>query len=61
MRNPPLKNPESRMSLPGMAFHDFARRFREPQLSEGFQDIVPATFRFRGDESARKAWSQYWI
>lgn len=54
-------NPESRTPLPGIAFHDFARRFREPALSEGFQDIVRVAFRFKGSESARKIWSQYWI
>ncbi|KAJ5585232.1 Polynucleotide kinase 3 phosphatase [Penicillium hispanicum] len=54
-------NPESRSSLPGIAFGDFARRFRAPTLDEGFEDIVPVKFRFQGDEEARKLWGQYWV
>jgi bifunctional polynucleotide phosphatase/kinase len=44
-----------------MAFSDFARRFREPQLSEGFEDIVRVDFRFEGNDAAKKTWMQYWI
>ncbi|KAL1968857.1 hypothetical protein VTN77DRAFT_1218 [Rasamsonia byssochlamydoides] len=58
--NPSL-NPESRTILPPMAFADFARRFREPQLSEGFEDIIRVDFRFDGDEAAKKVWSQFWV
>ncbi|KAJ9197805.1 hypothetical protein DTO021D3_5436 [Paecilomyces variotii] len=54
-------NPESRTLLPGIAFGDFARRFRPPDLSEGFQDITRVDFRFEGDEEAKKRWRQYWI
>ncbi|KAL4779107.1 PNK3P-domain-containing protein [Aspergillus varians] len=54
-------NPESRTLLPGIAFGDFLRRFSEPTLSEGFQDIIRVDFRFRGDEEAKKIWKQYWI
>ncbi|OJJ02937.1 hypothetical protein ASPVEDRAFT_42469 [Aspergillus versicolor CBS 583.65] len=54
-------NPESRALLPGIAFGDFSRRFTEPTLSEGFQDIIRVDFRFRGDEEAKKIWKQYWI
>lgn len=55
------QNPESRTSLPGIAFGDFARRFEEPTLNEGFDDIIPVPFRFQGDEEAKKLWRQYWI
>ncbi|RJE26557.1 Polynucleotide [Aspergillus sclerotialis] len=55
------QNPESRTLVPGIAFEDFARRFREPSLDEGFQDIVRVKFRFQGSEAAKKLWSQYWI
>jgi bifunctional polynucleotide phosphatase/kinase len=56
------KNPESRTILPGIAFGDFARRFREPQLvEEGFEDITRVDFRFVGDEAARKTWAQFWV
>ncbi|KAL4808536.1 polynucleotide kinase 3 phosphatase-domain-containing protein [Aspergillus unguis] len=54
-------NPESRTLLPGIAFGDYLRRFQEPTLSEGFQDIIRVDFRFRGDEDAKKVWGQYWI
>ncbi|KAB8216150.1 polynucleotide kinase 3 phosphatase-domain-containing protein [Aspergillus novoparasiticus] len=54
-------NPESRTLLPGIAFGDFGRRFKEPTMAEGFQDIVRVDFRFRGDEESQKIWKQYWI
>ncbi|KAL5363801.1 polynucleotide kinase 3 phosphatase-domain-containing protein [Aspergillus floccosus] len=54
-------NPESRASLPGIAFGDFQRRFKEPSPSEGFQDIIRVDFRFRGDDHAKNLWTQYWI
>ncbi|KAI9923655.1 hypothetical protein MW887_008477 [Aspergillus wentii] len=54
-------NPESRTLLPGIAFGDFSRRFKEPSLDEGFKDIIRVDFRFRGNEDAKKVWSQYWI
>ncbi|KAE8144904.1 polynucleotide kinase 3'-phosphatase [Aspergillus avenaceus] len=54
-------NPESRVSLPGIAFGDFARRFKEPSMSEGFSDIVRVDFRFRGDDHAKEVWQKYWI
>ncbi|KAI9039103.1 putative DNA 3'-phosphatase Tpp1 [Aspergillus affinis] len=54
-------NPESRTSLPGIAFGDFLRRFKEPTLSEGLTDIVRVDFRFRGTADAKRIWSQYWI
>ncbi|KAL3463222.1 polynucleotide kinase 3 phosphatase-domain-containing protein [Aspergillus heterothallicus] len=54
-------NPESRTLLPGIAFGDFGKRFKEPTLSEGFQDIIRVDFRFCGDEDAKKLWGQFWI
>ncbi|KAL6235179.1 hypothetical protein BDW75DRAFT_210493 [Aspergillus navahoensis] len=54
-------NPESRTLLPGIAFGDFAKRFEEPTLAEGFQDIVRVDFRFRGDDNAKNLWKQYWV
>ncbi|RMJ23237.1 Polynucleotide [Aspergillus sp. HF37] len=54
-------NPESRAIVPGIAFGDFARRFREPEVGEGFEDVVRVEFRFRGDDEARRVWGQYWI
>lgn len=56
-----MQNPESRTSLPGIAFGDFGRRFSEPSLDEGFKDIIRVQFQFEGGDQARKVWSQYWI
>ncbi|KAJ6092963.1 hypothetical protein N7486_008252 [Penicillium sp. IBT 16267x] len=54
-------NPEARTSLPGIAFGDFGRRFKEPRVDEGFEDIVSVEFRFEGTEDERKTWAQYWV
>ncbi|GFG02790.1 conserved hypothetical protein [Aspergillus lentulus] len=54
-------NPESRAPLPGIAFGDFLKRFKEPTLEEGFSDIVRVDFRFQGGEEARRIWGQYWV
>ncbi|RDW60330.1 putative DNA 3'-phosphatase Tpp1 [Aspergillus mulundensis] len=54
-------NPESRILVPGIAFGDFLKRFQEPTLTEGFQDIIRVDFRFRGDDEAKNLWKQYWI
>jgi hypothetical protein len=56
-----FKNPESRTSLPGIAFGDFARRFQEPQLSEGFEDITKVDFTFQGGDEAKNVWSRFWV
>lgn len=54
-------NPESRTSLPGIAFGDFGRRFKEPSLDEGFSDIIRVEFRFRGGEEEKRLWSQHYL
>lgn len=54
-------NPESRPLLPDIAFIDFARRFHEPSLAEGFQDITRVDFRFHGTPATAKIWGQYWV
>ncbi|KAK2808825.1 hypothetical protein FQN50_004301 [Emmonsiellopsis sp. PD_5] len=54
-------NPEMRPLLPGIAFGDFARRFKEPALSEGFQDITHVEFKFQGTPAASEVWGQYWV
>ncbi|KAI2293554.1 DNA kinase/phosphatase Pnk1, partial [Ophidiomyces ophidiicola] len=53
-------NPENRTFLPPVAFRDFLRRFEEPQLSEGLQEIIRVDFLFEGDAAAKQAWSQHW-
>lgn len=37
-------NPEKRSILPHSAFSSFAARYREPEVTEGFQDIVRIDF-----------------
>jgi hypothetical protein len=37
-------NPEKRTMLPPALFHSFAKRFEEPSVKEGFQDIVKVDF-----------------
>jgi bifunctional polynucleotide phosphatase/kinase len=37
-------NPEKRTMLPPGLFHSFAKRFEEPSVKEGFQDIVKVEF-----------------
>ncbi|KAM5461968.1 DNA kinase/phosphatase Pnk1 [Microsporum ferrugineum] len=54
-------NPESRTMLPPIAFGDFVRRFEEPDVSEGFRDLVSIGFRFDGSQEVRDIWAQHWI
>lgn len=37
-------NPEKRRILPHSAFTGFASRFKEPKLTEGFQDVIKVEF-----------------
>ena len=37
-------NPENRSILPHSAFTGFASRFKEPKVTEGFQDIIIVEF-----------------
>jgi len=54
-------NPESRQSLPKLAFNSFASRFREPKAKEGFQDVLVVNFCFRGTEDEYAIWGRYWL
>lgn len=54
-------NPESRQSLPKLAFNGFASRYKAPQTKEGFQDVTEVDFKFRGTEDEYKIWGRYWI
>jgi bifunctional polynucleotide phosphatase/kinase len=54
-------NPESRQALPGQAFNGFASRFKEPRVSEGFQDIIEIPFAFRGTKEDYGIWGRYWV
>ncbi|KAL2177290.1 polynucleotide kinase 3 phosphatase-domain-containing protein [Thermothelomyces heterothallicus CBS 202.75] len=54
-------NPEARQALPRIAFNGFTSRFKEPKIEEGFQDIVPVDFKFRGTKEEYDIWAQYWI
>ena len=42
--NQDVFNPEKRTILPHSAFSNFSSRFQEPQLKEGFHDIVRVDF-----------------
>ncbi|KAL2022175.1 hypothetical protein VTK56DRAFT_6004 [Thermocarpiscus australiensis] len=54
-------NPEARQALPKLAFTGFASRFKEPKVQEGFQDIVPVHFKFRGTREEYDIWARYWL
>ncbi|KAK5110111.1 hypothetical protein LTR62_006245 [Meristemomyces frigidus] len=56
-----LMNPEKRTMLPKMAFTGFIARHREPQTSEGFEDITKVDFKFQGSERQREQWMRYWL
>ena len=43
--NDGVLNPEQRTILPHSAFSTFTARYREPELKEGFQDIVRVPFK----------------
>ncbi|CCC09567.1 unnamed protein product [Sordaria macrospora k-hell] len=58
--NKPL-NPESRTSLPKLAFNGFNARFKEPKAKEGFQDVTEVDFKFRGTKEEYEIWGKYWI
>lgn len=53
-------NPESRESLPKLAFNGFSSRFKTPNASEGFQDVVEIDFEFRGTNDEYAKWGRYW-
>lgn len=55
------QNPEARQSLPAIAFADYGRRYQAPALDEGFEDIIPVEFQFKGTEEEKKLWAQYWV
>lgn len=54
-------NPEKRSILPHSAFTGFSSRFQEPNVKEGFQDVIKVEFQFQGDEEQRRIWSRHWI
>lgn len=54
-------NPETREGLPKLAFNGFASRYKQPQVKEGFQDIIEVDFAFRGTKEEYETWARYWI
>ncbi|KAK3306210.1 polynucleotide kinase 3 phosphatase-domain-containing protein [Chaetomium strumarium] len=54
-------NPEGRQGLPKLAFSGFASRFKEPKVEEGFQDVIPIQFKFRGTRDDYDIWGRYWL
>ncbi|KAF2726762.1 PNK3P-domain-containing protein [Polyplosphaeria fusca] len=57
----PEVNPEHRSILPKVAFSGFASRYREPSLSEGFQDITKIEFELSGTDAHQEMWRRYWV
>ncbi len=57
----PQLNPESRQGLPRLAFNSFASRFKEPKVEEGFEEIVPVEFKFRGTKEQHDVWARFWL
>lgn len=53
-------NPEARTALPKLAFNGFSSRFKEPKVKEGFQDVIPIEFNFRGTKEEYEIWGRYW-
>lgn len=54
-------NPEKREILPKLAFNSFKSKFREPKEKEGFEDIFPVNFTFRGTKEEYDIWARYWL
>ena len=54
-------NPESRSSLPKLAFNRFNARFKPPKLQEGFQELIDVDFKFRGTKEEYEVWGRYWL
>ncbi|OLL26810.1 Bifunctional polynucleotide phosphatase/kinase [Neolecta irregularis DAH-3] len=51
---------ERRSNVPMVAYRHFRSRYQNPELSEGFQDIVVLDFEFSGTEEERKIWEMWW-
>ncbi|KAL4065401.1 polynucleotide kinase 3 phosphatase-domain-containing protein [Scleroderma yunnanense] len=45
--------------LPYLAFIGFRDNYEEPQLSEGFSDVIKINWVFEGDEDTRRQWSMW--
>jgi bifunctional polynucleotide phosphatase/kinase len=54
-------NPEARQGLPKLAFNTFSSRFKEPKTEEGFEEIVPVDFKFRGTKEEYDIWARFWL
>ena len=54
-------NPEARHMLPGLAFNAFKSRFKEPKVAEGFDEVVPVEFKFKGTKEEYEIWGRYWV
>ncbi|KAI1452274.1 PNK3P-domain-containing protein [Annulohypoxylon moriforme] len=57
--NKPM-NPETRAALPALAFNGYFSRFKEPKVTEGFQDVIEIEFKFSGTEEEYAIWGRYW-
>ncbi|KAF3925962.1 hypothetical protein ABW20_dc0106738 [Dactylellina cionopaga] len=53
-------NPEGRTGLPGIAFSAYKSKFQEPDVSEGFVDVMKVEFAFRGTQAEHDVWKKHW-
>ncbi|KAI6164364.1 polynucleotide kinase 3 phosphatase-domain-containing protein [Pisolithus thermaeus] len=51
--------PPQRDILPYLAFIGFRENYEEPHASEGFSEVVKISWKFEGDEEARRRWSMW--
>jgi bifunctional polynucleotide phosphatase/kinase len=54
-------NPEKREGLPRIAFNNFTTRYKDPTMKEGFQEIIPIEFQFKGTPEEYAVWGKYWL
>lgn len=54
-------NFEARELVPQIAFSSYAKRFKEPKLSEGFSEVIEQDFVFVGTKEDHAIWAKYWV
>lgn len=54
-------NFEARELVPKIAFKSYDKRFKEPQKSEGFAEVIQQEFIFNGTKEAHDIWTKYWV
>lgn len=54
-------NFEARELVPQIAFSSYAKRFKEPKVSEGFAEVIEQDFVFVGTQEEHAIWAKYWV